>query len=177
MKHATFALALAGAVAGLWANEAAAQASTNQVATMSDWSVFAENDPRECWSVSAPQKSTASRDGKDVTSQVRRGEIFLYATFRPAGGVTGEIAFTGGYPFASGSTVRVEIGRDSFDLVTQDEWAWSANSDQDAALREAMKGGETAVLTGRSARGTETKDTFSLIGFTAALGEAETRCK
>jgi hypothetical protein len=33
------------------------------------------------------------------------------------------------------------------------------------------------VLTARSARGTQTKDTFSLLGFTAAMQEAETRCK
>jgi hypothetical protein len=33
------------------------------------------------------------------------------------------------------------------------------------------------VLTGRSGRGTQTRDTFSLDGFTAAMTEAEARCK
>jgi hypothetical protein len=32
------------------------------------------------------------------------------------------------------------------------------------------------VVTGVSSRGTTTKDTFSLLGFTAALDEAERRC-
>jgi hypothetical protein len=40
-----------------------------------------------------------------------------------------------------------------------------------------MKAGTTAVLSGRSGKGTETKDTFSLRGFTAAMTDAETRCK
>jgi len=40
-----------------------------------------------------------------------------------------------------------------------------------------MKAGSSAIVTGRSARGTVTKDTFSLLGFTAALEEAATRCK
>ena len=31
--------------------------------------------------------------------------------------------------------------------------------------------------TGRSGRGTQTKDTFSLLGFTAAVEEAEKRCQ
>jgi hypothetical protein len=33
------------------------------------------------------------------------------------------------------------------------------------------------VLTARSARGTQTKDTFSLLGYTSAVEEAEKRCK
>jgi hypothetical protein len=36
---------------------------------------------------------------------VRRGDILLFVTFRP--GKPGEISFTGGYPFAGGSTVEV----------------------------------------------------------------------
>ena len=39
-----------------------------------------------------------------------------------------------------------------------------------------MKIGVKAVITGISKRGTQTKDTISLIGFTAALQDAEKRC-
>ena len=39
-----------------------------------------------------------------------------------------------------------------------------------------MKRGAEAVLTARSARGTQTKDTFSLLGFTAAIEDADKRC-
>jgi hypothetical protein len=41
----------------------------------------------------------------------------------------------------------------------------------------AMRAGSDAVLTARSARGTQTKDTFSLVGYTAASDEAAKRCK
>lgn len=177
MKHAAMALALAGSVLAIPVTSAQAQDGSSPVATITDWAVFADGDPRECWSVSPPKKSVATREGKDVTDQVRRGPVYLYATFRPSSGVAGEIAFTGGYPFATSSTVTVQVGKTTFDLVTADEWAWSANAEQDAALRTAMKAGEDAVVTGRSSRGTVTKDTFSLMGFTAALEEAEKRCK
>jgi len=40
-----------------------------------------------------------------------------------------------------------------------------------------MKRGVDAVLTARSTRGTQTKDTFSLLGYTAAVEEAEKRCQ
>ena len=39
-----------------------------------------------------------------------------------------------------------------------------------------MKRGAEATVTGRSGRGTRTADTFSLLGFTAAVADAEQRC-
>ena len=39
-----------------------------------------------------------------------------------------------------------------------------------------MKRGANAVLSGRSGRGTNTQDTFSLLGFTAAVEDAAKRC-
>ena len=41
----------------------------------------------------------------------------------------------------------------------------------------AMKAGSQAVLTAHSSRGTQTVDTFSLLGFTAAMDDAQSRCK
>ncbi len=42
-------------MAGLATTATAQQASsTNRVAAKTDWSVFVEDDPTECWSVSAP---------------------------------------------------------------------------------------------------------------------------
>jgi invasion protein IalB len=39
-----------------------------------------------------------------------------------------------------------------------------------------LKKGTTAVLTARSGKGTQTVDTFSLRGFTAAMEDAGKRC-
>jgi hypothetical protein len=154
--------------------QVAAQESTNRVAAETDWSVFVENEPKECWGVSAPKESVNSRDGRVVA--VRRGDILLFLTYRPGANVKGEMSFTGGYPFAKGSTVTLDISGTKFELFTEGEWAWPASPADDAKIITAMKRGTTAVLSARSGRGTETKDSFSLLGFTAALEEAETRC-
>lgn len=167
-------IALAAFVAlGLTA-PAMAQDSSNQVAVKTDWSVFTEENPKECWGVSAPRETVNTRDGQPV--QVQRSEIRLFVTYRP-GAAGPEISFTGGYPFAGDSTVKVEIDGNAFDLFTEGEWAWPGSATDDAALLEAMKKGTTAKFTGRSGKGTQTEDTFSLRGFTAALEEASTRCK
>lgn len=173
-RHAAGAAALALAL-GAWAPAGLAQESTNQVATASDWSVFTEEDPKECWGVSAPMESVNTRNGEPVS--VQRSEIRLFVTFRPGTGAAGEVSFTGGYPFAPGSTVNMTIGDASFELFVDGEWAWPSDPADDAALLTALRRGDTAVLTARSARGTQTVDTFSLRGFTAAMTEAEARCR
>jgi hypothetical protein len=153
-----------------WAQEE----STNRVAAQTDWSVFVENDPQECWGVSAPKQTVNTRDGREVS--VQRGDILLFVSYRPSAGVNGEISFTPGYVFSSGSTVTLEVGEASFQLFTDGEWAWPASAADDARIMTEMKRGTTAVLTGLSSRGTQTKDTFSLLGFTAVAEEAERRC-
>jgi Invasion associated locus B (IalB) protein len=172
-----FGRALAVAAFSLVAPYAWAQESTNLVATMTDWSVFTEEEPKECWGVSKPTESVNTREGQPVS--VRRGDILLFVTFRP--GKPGEISFTGGYPFAGGSTVEVAIDGQNFSLITDSdtnpEWAWPGTPEDDAALLAAMKAGTTATLTARSGRGTQTVDTFSLRGFTAAMEDAEKRCQ
>lgn len=166
--------AITGAVLMLTAFGAGAQESTNRVASETDWSVFVENDPTECWGVSSPKETVNTKDGRVVA--VRRGDILMFVTFRPGSGVNGELSFTGGYPFAEGSTVNLKIGDSSFELFTEGEWAWPASPGDDSKILTAMKRGSSAVATARSARGTQTQDTFSLLGFTAAMEEAEKRC-
>lgn len=152
----------------------AQEESTNQVAAKTAWSVFEDNDPKECWAVSSPTETVNTRDGRVVA--VRRGDILLMTFFRPGAGVDGQVTFTGGYPFAGGSTVNVNVGGQEYEMFTEGEWAWPASTADDAKIIAALKRGASATLTARSSRGTITKDTFSLSGFTAAVEEAEKRC-
>ncbi|MGL6208582.1 MAG: invasion associated locus B family protein [Paracoccaceae bacterium] len=161
------------AMLGLTALPGLAQESTNLVGSSTDWSIFTEADPKECWGVSSPKETVNTRDGQPVSA--RRGDILLFVTFRP-GGAAGEVSFTGGYPFAGGSTVSVDIEGTKYELFTDGEWAWPASPAEDESLLAALKGGTTAVLTARSGKGTQTQDTFSLRGFTAAMEEAAKRC-
>ena len=173
---------IAGALAGLTltfvASDAMAQqqgTETQCVSAKTDWSVCVWNEPKECWGVSKPKETVNTKDGKPVS--VRRGDILLFVTFRPKTGAAGEVSYTGGYPFADGSTVNVEIEGKSFDLVSNGEWAWTSGPEDDATILAALKAGSSAIVSARSGKGTKTRDTFSLNGFTAAMSDAETRCK
>lgn len=170
-------LARAGAAAALAlvATGAHAQAeSTNRVAVETAWAVFVEDDPKECWSVSSPKQTVNTREGEVVS--VRRGDILMFVSYRPGSGADGEVSFTGGYPFAPGSTVRMDIGGTAYEMFVEGEWAWPASDEEDAKIVAALRRGSEAVITARSSRGTQTADTFSLFGFTAATEEAAKRC-
>lgn len=152
----------------------AAQEETNRVAADTDWAVFEGDDPKECWAVTAPKETVNTRDGRVVS--VRRGDVLLFVTYRPEQSIAGEVSFTGGYPFADGSTATLDVGGSTFELFTEGEYAWPATPADDAKIVTAIKRGANAVITARSSRGTQTKDTFSLLGATAMIEDAEKRC-
>jgi hypothetical protein len=162
------------AMAVLATSAIAQEVSSNRVNAETNWSVFVEDDPTQCWVVSTPQQTVNTRDGRVVA--VNRGEILMYVSYWPAQEKRGEVSFASGYPFAEGSTVTLAIGTTTFELFTDGEMAWAASEQDDARLITAMKRGSDAVLTARSSRGTQTQDTFSLLGFTAAVEDADARC-
>ncbi len=168
--------AIAGLTLACIASTAVAQQTTtdNRVGANVDWSVFEGDNPKECWGVSAPKETVNTRDGRVVA--VRRSEIQLFVFYRPGSTKNGQVTFTGGYPFAPGSTVTLEIDDTKFALITEGEWAWPATSADDQKIINRMKRGAKAVLVAHSARGTQTTDTFSLLGFTAAIEDAYKRC-
>ncbi|PCH98455.1 MAG: hypothetical protein COB84_02100 [Rhodobacteraceae bacterium] len=152
-----------------------AQTSDKVVDSKSDWSVFVEPSPKRCWIVSKPTKTVNTRGGKPVV--VNRSDIRFFVTFLPGQGVQGEVSFTGGYPFKPDSKVVMSIGSSKYDFYVDGEYAWPESRAIDNQIRSSMKRGSAATLKAQSARGTVTQDTFSLVGFTAALAEAEKRCK
>ena len=88
-------LALSGLMAAgaltLASTATAQEESTNQVAAKTAWSVFEDQDPRECWAVSAPTETVNTKDGRVVA--VRRGDILLMTFYRPDQNVSGQITF------------------------------------------------------------------------------------
>ncbi len=154
--------------------------SDNRVAVHKDWSVFEEAGPTAyCWSASQPKESVHTRGGKPVS--VRRGDILLLISFIPERNVSGQVSFLSGYPFREGAEVSVDIDGRKFSLYsgekdTEKETAWTISDEEDRKLVEALKLGNEAVVVGVSSRGTTTRDTFSLIGITAAIEDARARC-
>lgn len=176
MKSFLATLAALAVAALIGAPAAVAQGSADLVESQQDWSVFARGDGSDkvCWIASSPTDSRALRDGNAV--EVNRGDIYLMVSFRPSESVAKEVSFISGYPFKQGSTVEADVGDDGWEMFTVGENAWLSSSDKDAKMVDAFKRGANAKFTGVSSRGTTTIDTFSLLGFTAAVEKAQSLC-
>ena len=154
----------------------AAQAQ-KRVDVQKAWSIFeaTSNGSKICWIVSTPESWTATRGGQEV--KVNRGDIFLMVAVRPKDNVKNEVSFLAGYPFKGGSNVEVSVGSNNFTMFTDGENAWAPSGADDDRITAAFRAGAKALVKGTSSRGTVTRDTFSLSGFTAAIKSAASRCK
>ena len=134
-----------------------------------DWSAYmAKGSPKVCFAVAKP-KSTSPK-------AVRRGPIYFYIAHYPDDKVTGEISVKMGYPFPAGNKVTVTVGSDKFELFTKDEGAFVEKTEDEGRVVEAMKGGNSMRVQGRSARGTNTSDNYSLSGISDALERIAKEC-
>ena len=164
-------------LAGLALTGAAAFAQvSSRIDGSGDWSVFktTTSDGAVCWITTAPTEWVAKRGGQKV--DVNRGDIYLMVSVWPDRGVSNEVSVISGYPYAKDSRVQAKIGDSDFTLYTDGEGAWLGSPEDDGSMVKAMKRGREATVVGKSGRGTETTDTFSLMGFSAALKAAETAC-
>ena len=132
------------------------------IGSFKQWSahLFDEKKGKVCYLHGVPGKSTGQYK--------KRGEIYLQVTHRPVAKTQNEVSITAGYTHKKGSDVRAVIDGKTFVLFTEADTAWVGDAKSDAQLVAAMRAGRTMVVSGTSARGTTTKDTYSLAGFTAA---------
>ncbi len=135
------------------------------------WSAmsFAEDDKTVCMIWSQPEKT----EGK----YKKRGEIFVFVTHRPSDGEMNKVSFETGYTFKDSSEIRVAIDGKAYTLYTDGSTAWSHNGKDDSRMVKAMRAGRTMMVEGTSSRGTKTRDTYSLGGFTAAHNAIDKACK
>jgi hypothetical protein len=137
-----------------------------------NWEAFTYDTPESkvCYVFGAPAKTQSSRKAK-------RSDIYFMVTHWPGRKVRGQPSTMIGYQFKDGVDVTLTVGDKTFILYPVGELAWADKTETERAIVAAMKGGKTMTVKGISQRGTETADTYSLGGFTAALGAIDSACK
>lgn len=146
-------------------------ADPETIGQYNDWSahMVGQNDSKICYIHSEPKTS--------VGDYTNRGRTFVQVAHRPGDNVEGEVSVTAGYTFKPESPVELDVDGEKFTLFTQKDGAWLRDSKTDAKLVTAMKKGAKMIVRGTSSRGTDTVDTYSLMGFTAAYGAIGKACK
>jgi hypothetical protein len=115
-----------------------------------------------------------------LPKKAKRDAIGFLINDWPSRKTRGEPEIVPGYKFKDGSAVTVEVGADKFTFSTTNDGgtgsAWIKGSNDEARLIETMQRGGQAIVTGTSARGTLTHDTYALDGLSDALTKIHTAC-
>jgi hypothetical protein len=106
-----------------------------------------------------------------------RNPVYMFISTRPADKVSNEVSIIIGYPFKPGTEASAAVGSTSYALYTQQDGAWIKNATEEAQMVDAMRAGQSAVVKGTSAKGTQSTDTFSLKGLAQALDRVGQECK
>lgn len=163
-------LALVTTISGFTVDAVLADVRSERIDSFRDWTAytFMENGSKVCY--------IASKPVKEEGDYKRRGDVFAFVTHRPAANEKNTVSFLAGYTYQTDSTISVTISGQDYTLFSQDDRAWAPDTSLDERLIKAMKAGARMVVKGTSKRGTLTTDTYSLMGFTKAIGAINRVC-
>ena len=136
------------------------------------WSVFAKKNKELCYTIAKPLKSEGSYN--------LRGRVSMVVARRPKEKSKNFVGIDFGYAFSDNAKVKIVIDKENdFELHTFEQTAWTSPKDEsklDDIIINAMIKGLNLEVFGRSERGTDTRDIYSLKGFAKAFSKIKETC-
>lgn len=163
-----WALTLLTVVSGV----AVAEGEPQQIGEFDAWVAYSYDaaDSKVCYVSSTPRSSEPKN--------AKRDPAFFLVTHMPGRKppVRGEVSTIIGYPFKEGQTVKLTIDDADYEMFSKGDTAW-VDTGTDKKIVAAMKAGKSLKVAGTSWRGTQTEDTYSLSGISAALAAIDKACR
>ena len=135
-----------------------------------DWETYIikSNTGKICFAQSIPVLQSPK-------SSLRDSRLFI--SFRPGEQIANEISIAAGYEFNKKNMVTAVSGKNKykFDLM-QDGFAWITSEKSEKKMIRTMKKGSRIMITGHNQNGSQTKDHYSLLGFTKAYNATKANC-
>ena len=135
-----------------------------------DWETFTvtENDNKICFAQSIPILRAPKK--------FERNPSRLFITFRPSEDIKDEVSVTSGYTFQKEKIVKAKTGKKTYDFFSREEFAWILDTEEEQRFIKAMKKASRVMIIGRTEKGKQTIDHYSLMGFTKAYNIAKKNC-
>ena len=135
-----------------------------------DWETFTvtENDNKICFAQSIPILRAPKK--------FERNPSRLFITFRPSEDMKDEVSATSGYTFQKEKIVKAKTGKKTYDFFSREEFAWILDTEVEQRFIKAMKKASRVMIIGRTEKGKQTIDHYSLMGFTKAYDAAKKNC-
>ena len=147
----------------------AGQEVTKKIGQFDNWIVYSKSKSL-CYIIAQPEKS----EGK----YTMRGRVRIVVYRNSEKKVKNVLGIDFGYSFPDGSNALIEIdSKKSFKLSTFGQTAWTGSKTKtDEEIINEMIKGNILIAKGKSKRGTDTKDTYSLKGFAKAIKKIRNNC-
>ena len=135
-----------------------------------DWEamVVSEASGKVCFAQSLPILQTPQTNERDSK---------LFVAFRPNEKISNEVSVTPGYEFNKGNSVVATSGKNKFIFdIKEQGFAWSADNKIELKMIKQMRKGSRITIIGYNQEGTQTRDNYSLLGFTKAYNASRKAC-
>jgi len=135
-----------------------------------DWETFTvnENNNKICFAQSIPILRAPKK--------FERNPSRLFVSFRPIEDIKDEVSITSGYTFQKEKIVKAKSGKRTFDFFAQENFAWILDTEEEQKFIQAMKKASRVMIIGRTDKGKQTIDHYSLMGFSKAYNTAKKNC-
>ena len=135
-----------------------------------DWEVMAvtETSGKVCFAQSSPILQAPKSNKRDAK---------LFIAFRPAEKITNEVSVTAGYEFNKNNSITAASGKYKFKFdIKEQGFAWITDTKIELKMIKRMKRGSRIMITGYNQKGSQTRDHYSLLGFTKAYNATKKAC-
>ena len=112
---------------------------------------------------------------KRAPASIKREKSKLFVTFRPSEDIKDEVSLTSGHDYKS-STVMASSGKKKYSFFSQKNFAWLLDDQEERNFIKLMKRATNVIVKARTAKGAETTDNYSMMGFTKAYNTAKKMC-
>ena len=135
-----------------------------------DWETYTaiENNNKICFAQSIPILRAPKKFERDPSR--------LFISFRPTEDIKDEVSATSGYTFQKEKLVKAKTGKKTYDFFSREEFAWILDTEEEQGFIKAMKKASRVMIIGRTDKGKQTIDHYSLMGFSKAYNIAKKNC-
>ena len=109
-------------------------------------------------------------------SKVKRADVVLMISHRPAEGATDVVSYQAGAKFKSSSDAIFKIAGKEYNLFTQGDTAWARDPASDHIITAALRKASSLTVTAKAANGTAIADSVNLKGVADAYYEIGKAC-
>ena len=141
-----------------------------KMGTHKDWETYVMNDEKGkvCFAQSKPVLQAPKNNPREAR---------LFISFRPGENIANEISITSGYDFNNKNSIKAISGKNKyiFDIV-RGNFAWITNNKFEKKMIKTMQKGSRIMVTAYNLKGSQTRDHYSLLGFTKAYKATKANC-